>query len=141
MSFIVAFPFQPRSVSKLEDYLFGNTSILTDEGGDEIKVEEIAIELFQKLSRQQPNNQALINKQLDGWLIVPYDEILQKYDYKSALNSETVSSEEAVEIYRNLKKPEKYIYVFIFDSSVSVLQALVSNSIFKDLEHRLVINY
>jgi len=141
MSFIVAFPFKPKSADELKQFLFKNLSTLQDEGGYEVSVEEISNELYNHIKNQNPNNQELVNKQLEGWLIVPYDDNQQKYDYKTALDQETVSPEEAHNIYDELEKPGKFIYVFIFDSSESVHQALVVNSVFKELEHRLVVNY
>lgn len=141
MSFIVAFPFNPKNTSELKEYLFQNTIALSNKDGNKISVDEISNELYKQIKNQNPNNPKLVNKQLEGWLIIPYDENHQKYDFSTVLKPGIVSPEEAQNIYDDLEKPDNYIYVFIFDSSESVLQTLVFNRVFRELEHRLVVNH
>ena len=141
MSFIVAFPYKPQNEGDLKQLLFQNVSTLPDEGGEEISVEEIIRELFKEIKNQTSNNKELVIDRLEGFLIIPYDAAQQKYNFKVVLEPDTITSEEAQNIFEEMEKPENFIYVFIFDSSDYIYQTLAVNSVFKNLDHRLVVNY
>lgn len=141
MSFIVAFPFEPQNEGDLKQLLFQNVSTLPDEGGEEISVEEIIRDLFKQIKNQTSNNKKMVIDRLEGFLIIPYDVTQRNYNYKVVLEPDIVTPEEAQNIFEEIEKPENFIYVFIFDSTDYVHQTLVVNSVFKNLDHRLVANY
>ncbi len=141
MSFIVAFPFEPQNESDLKELLFQNVSSLPDEGGEEIGVEEIIRELFKQIKNQKSNNKEMVTGRLEGFLIIPFDEAQKNYNFKVVLEPDSITHEEAQNIFEEIDKPENFIYVFILDSIDYVHQTLVVNSVFKNLDHRLVVNH
>ncbi len=141
MSFIVAFPFEPQNEDDLKQLLFQNVSTLPDEGGEEISVEEMIRELFKQIKNQTSNNKEMVIDRLEGFLIIPYDEAQQNYNFKVVLEPGIITLKEAQNTFQEMKKPENFIYVFIFDSTDYVYQPLAVNSVFKNLDHRLVVNH
>lgn len=141
MSFIVAFPFEPQNESDLKQLLFQNVSTLPDEGGEEINIEEIITELFKQIKNQTSNNKEMVIDRLEGFLIIPYDVAQQNYNFKVVLEPDIIKPEEAQNIFEEMEKPENFIYVFIFDSTDYVYQAIAVNSVFKNIDHRLVVNH
>ena len=141
MSFIVAFPFEPQNESDLKQLLFQNVSTLPDEGGEEISVEDVIRELFKQIKNQTPNNKEIVIDRLEGFLIIPYDAAQQKYNYKVALEQDIVTPGKAQNIFEEMEKPDNFIYVFILDSTEYECQVLAVNSVFKNLDHKLVVNH
>lgn len=141
MSFIVAFPFEPKNESDLKQLFFQNVSTLPDAGGDEFSVEEIIEELFKQIKKQTSNNKEMVIDRLEGFLIVPYDVAQQNYNFEVVLKSDIITPEEAQNIFEEMEKSESFIYVFKLDSTEDVYQALAVNCVFKNLDHRLVVNY
>lgn len=141
MSFIVAFPFEPQNESDLKQLFFQNVSTLPDEGGEEINIEEIIAELFKQIKNQTSNNKEMVIDRLEGFLIIPYDVAQQNYNFKVVLEPDIIKPEEAQNIFEEMEKPENFIYVFIFDSTDYVYQAIAVNSVFKNIDHRLIVNH
>lgn len=145
MSFIVAFPIEIETREDIQNIIFKNISdrySITDEGDDEVNIDNIVDELLRQIQNQTPNNEEKAIDRLNGYFILPKDAGVdwKKYNLE-ILSKQTLTLQEAQEVFNKINKEDNYIYTFIFDNSDSVYQALAKHLLFIELDHLHIVNY
>ncbi len=145
MSFIVAFPNEIRTTEDLRKLILDNLNEsyqITDQGGEVIDKEEILIELFKQIENQTPNDGDKAIDRLNGYILVPKDAGVNWSKYNiTILEKQTLTMQEATNIFDELKKDDKYIYTFIFDTSDYIYQAISRSLLFINFDHVHIVNH
>ena len=145
MSFIVAFPIEIETREDIKNIIFKKISerySITDDGDNEVHIDEIVDDLLRQIQDQTPNNEEKAIDRLNGYIILPKDAGVDWKKYNLEIfREQALTLQEAQEVFNKINKEDNYIYTFIFDNSDSVYQALAKHLLFIELDHLHIVNY